>query len=541
MAILAALLGLAAKRMMKKRSSTRGIGRGVGVLDAPEERYASEKSGPRRVAGGLRRDLQEDFGSDFEKGFGEAGFGGGSRSGSYDSSSYEGEYDSGFVEESSSARRRVGVRGGVRPGLMGRMLGALPQTLWGRIFAGTTVAVVLGLGAAGAMAVRSALLHDARFVVPSSAAIGIEGNKHVTKAQLLSIFGGDVDRNIFTVSLAERRAELERLPWVEHATVMRLLPDHLRVSIVERTPVAFVRQGAHIGLVDKNGVLMDMVSGAGEGTGEGARYSFPVVTGIAASEPISTRAARMKIFSRFTTELDGDGRNISGGLSEVDLSDPEDVRALIPDGSAEVLVHFGDSDFLDRYDKYKEHLTEWKTQYPRLASVDMRYDRQVVLEMQPGSGVPVPGGGAAGATEPAKAASAVSAPAAVHGLVGAHSASAPAAAAHVAAKPVAKAVPTIAHSPVVAGAGLSAKAPASASTAVPSQGVQVDTDKSMSVRHLTVAKDVTPAKKVAAKPVAKKVVAKKVVKKSVAKKPAAKAAAKPGSGKAGQGHSASKP
>ena len=28
-------------------------------------------------------------------------------------------------------------------------------------------------------------------------------------------------------------------------------------------------------------------------------------------------------------------------------------------------------------------------QYPKLAAADMRYDRQVVLEMQPGTGVPV--------------------------------------------------------------------------------------------------------------------------------------------------------
>ena len=105
------------------------------------------------------------------------------------------------------------------------------------------------------------LLHDERFVIPSSSAIEIEGNAHVTRAQLLSIFGGDVERNIFTVSLAEQTAELERLPWVAHATVMRLLPNRMRVSIMERTPVAFVRQGSHIGLVDANGVLLDMPIG----------------------------------------------------------------------------------------------------------------------------------------------------------------------------------------------------------------------------------------------------------------------------------------
>ncbi len=81
-------------------------------------------------------------------------------------------------------------------------------------------------------------------MIPSSSSIEFEGNTHVTRAQLLGIFGGDVERNIFTVSLEQRRAELERLPWVAHATVMRLLPNRMRVSIVERTPVAFVRQGS---------------------------------------------------------------------------------------------------------------------------------------------------------------------------------------------------------------------------------------------------------------------------------------------------------
>ena len=228
------------------------------------------------------------------------------------------------------------------------------------------------------------LQHDERFVIPSSSSIQFEDNAHVTRAQLLGIFGEDVERNIFTVSLEERRAELERLPWVKRATVMRLLPNKMRVLIVERTPVAFVRQGSHIGLVDANGVLLDMPMDAK--TSE--HYSFPVVTGISAADALSTRAARMKIFERFTSELDSSGEHISQELSEVDLSNPEDVKALIPDHSAEILVHFGDDDFLDRYRRFKEHLAEWRTIYPKLSSVDMRYERQVVLEMPRGSNAP---------------------------------------------------------------------------------------------------------------------------------------------------------
>ncbi len=241
--------------------------------------------------------------------------------------------------------------------------------------------VCVGVGAVGFLMARSCVLHDERFVIPSSSSIEFEGNTHVTRAQLLGIFGGDVERNIFAVSLEERRAELERLPWVEHATVMRLLPNRMRVSIAERTPVAFVRQGNHIGLVDANGVLLDMPADVKAKK----HYSFPVVTGIVANDPLSTRAARMKIYARFTSELDGSGEKISEKLSEVDLSNPEDVQG---DDSGpldgEVLVHFGEDNFLERYRKFEEHLPEWRTQYPKLSSVDMRYERQVVLEMQPG-------------------------------------------------------------------------------------------------------------------------------------------------------------
>jgi cell division protein FtsQ len=320
------------------------------VLEAPGERYASESPGPRRVSAApnrkLRRDLSEDFAEPYED------------------------------DDVPGGRRGAGVRVRFR---------GVAATKWGRIFAGCVVLIGLGVGTAVYLMARSYLLHDERFVIPSSASIEFDGNARVTRAQLLGIFGGDVERNIFRVSLEQRRAELERLPWVAHATVMRLLPNRMRVSIVERTPVAFVRQGNRIGLVDGNGVLLDKPVE----TKSTEHYSFPVVTGISGNDPVSTRAARMKIFGRFTSELDGSGEKISQELSEVDLANPEDVQAMIPDHSTEILVHFGEDNFLERYRRFKEHLPEWRTLYPKLSSVDMRYEQQVVLQMPPGSGGPV--------------------------------------------------------------------------------------------------------------------------------------------------------
>lgn len=290
------------------------------------------------------------------------------------------DFDDDFDDLPQPRRRQAGVKV--------RLRGGLPKSWGGRLGIVAAVLVLVGLCAGAVMVAKAAILHDDRFVIPSSSYVEVQGNSHVTRAQLLSIFGEDVERNIFRVSLDERKAELEQLPWVEHATVMRLLPNRLRVAVVERVPVAFVRQGNHIGLVDGNGVLLDMPTDVQADM----QYSFPVVIGLKPSDPLSLRAARMKLYARFTGDLDSGGEKISQKLSEVDLSDPEDVRAVVEDKAGEVMVHFGEENFLDRYKKFEEHLGEWRTQYPHLSSVDMRYDRQVVLEMQRGTAAPLGGG-----------------------------------------------------------------------------------------------------------------------------------------------------
>ncbi|MGI4757529.1 MAG: cell division protein FtsQ/DivIB [Janthinobacterium lividum] len=257
--------------------------------------------------------------------------------------------------------------------------GLIPKTRNGWIAVGVGSLLCLLALAGGATLAGRYLTASPKFRIPSSQFITVVGNNHLTRAQMLSVFGEDVDRSVFHVPMEQRRAQLEAMPWVEHATVMRLLPNRLRVQITERVPVAFVRQGGTIGLADANGVLLDIPPD----TPGNAGYSFPVVTGLKAEDTAASRAERMKLYTAFLKDLDSNGKGTSGQLSEIDLSDPEDVKALVPDHNSEILVHFGTENFLSRFQKFQEHLVEWRTQYPRLSGVDMRYERQVVLQMPP--------------------------------------------------------------------------------------------------------------------------------------------------------------
>ncbi len=251
--------------------------------------------------------------------------------------------------------------------------GPLPKKAASRIkIAAIVLAIAAAIGGVSAV-VYNYGTGSWRFRLESSDQIEIQGIEKVSRRQVMEVVGSDIGRNVFFIPLEERKKQLETIPWVESANVSRLLPNRLQISIQERTPMAFVQVGARIALIDSHGAVMELPARAMKS------YSFPVLVGMGESEPLTTRAARMKIYSQLVHELDADGAQNSKDLSEVDLSDPEDVKVTVSDPQGEVLVHLGSSGFAERFKIYKAHVQEWRQQFQRLDSVDLRYDRQVIV------------------------------------------------------------------------------------------------------------------------------------------------------------------
>jgi cell division protein FtsQ len=251
--------------------------------------------------------------------------------------------------------------------------GSLPQKTANRLmWVAAALVVLASLGAAGLGLYRYGK-HSWRFRIDSSDQIEVTGAEHVAHAQIMEVMGGDIGRNIFFVPLAQRKQQLEQIPWVESASVMRFVPNRLRIEIHERTPVAFARVGAHISLIDAGGTLMELAPSGKH------KYSFAVIAGMNAGEPLSTRAARMKNYNELVRELDSGGAHYSQELSEVDLSDSEDVKVLAADSNGEVLVHLGSGNYLQRYKTYVTHVQQWRQQFDKLESVDLRYDGQIIV------------------------------------------------------------------------------------------------------------------------------------------------------------------
>ncbi len=272
------------------------------------------------------------------------------------------------------AQKRVSVR-----------RGPLPKKAAVRILWGVAALAILGACFVAAYALYDYGEHSWRFHIDSSDNLEISGLQNVSRKQVIEAMGDSIQRNIFFVPLAQCKSQLEQIPWVESASVMRFVPNRIRIEIVERTPVAFARIGSRIQLIDASGVLMELPPSSRK------KYSFPVIIGNNANEPLSTRTARINIYRDLMNQFDSDGTHYSQDLSEVDLSDLDDVKVLAGNpannSDGEVLIHLGSSDYLARYKIYVAHEREWRAQFQRLDSVDLRYDHQVIVNPDP-PGVP---------------------------------------------------------------------------------------------------------------------------------------------------------
>lgn len=248
---------------------------------------------------------------------------------------------------------------------------ALPKKTAHRLLWGVALAGVVGLAGILAAGLYRYGERSWRFRVESSDNIEVSGMQNVTKSQIMEVMGADIGRNIFFIPLAQQKRQLEEIPWVESASVMRFVPNRLKVEIQERTPVAFARVGPRIFLIDSGGTLMELPPKR--------KYSFPVILGMYPGEPLSTRNPRMRAYAGMVRDLDSGGARYSQDLSEVDLSDLDDIKVRVNDPAGDVLVHLGSADYLQRYKIYVSHAQAWRQQFQKLESVDLRYENQIIV------------------------------------------------------------------------------------------------------------------------------------------------------------------
>ena len=220
------------------------------------------------------------------------------------------------------------------------------------------------------------LLYSPQVLLLKSDQIDLLGNHIVSRESVLQPFAHDRNRSVLRIPLEARRSQLEQLPWVESASVERILPNRIRVELTERTPIAFLRNGNELALIDAHGVILNRP--------EGEDLHFPIVAGLPDSMPREEREKRIETYQEFLRDADLVRGGSSDRVSEIDLSNAKDLRvvmtglASVTDSQA-VTIHFGNSDFTAKYRMLVENFAQWQANAGRVQSIDLQYSRQVVV------------------------------------------------------------------------------------------------------------------------------------------------------------------
>ena len=241
---------------------------------------------------------------------------------------------------------------------------------------------VLFIGVMGVASVSAAwaagrfLLYGQQMLLTEPDQIEVNGNHIVSRETVLQQFVHDRGRSVLRVPLDARRSALEEISWIESATVQRILPNRLRVNLTERTPIAFLRNGTELALIDARGVILDRP--------RGEDLQFPIVTGLSENMPREERGKRMQAYQEFMKDIDLVRSGSSDRVSEVDLANPKDLRAVMTgiasaNDTQALTIHFGTGDFTGKYRMVVENFAQWQASNGRVHSIDLQYAKQVVL------------------------------------------------------------------------------------------------------------------------------------------------------------------
>jgi cell division septal protein FtsQ len=246
----------------------------------------------------------------------------------------------------------------------------LRRSLWGF----GTIASILALCALSCALARSPL-----FLVKQ---VELEASGRPGPDAIRSMSGIRPGMNMLSLDTEEVSRRLETHPWIQHATVVKRLPDQVRIKVLERRPAVLVGVQGCLYYMDAEGKILDKVE-------PGASLDFPMMTGLEQDVEGARRC--------------GDGRDLQqalsllrvlqatpalGSVSEVQIDRSEGLSFVLE--GFPVPVHVGWSGFFEKMIRFEKALPSLASQLNGIERVDLRFSGQIVLKQRDGGKARVP-------------------------------------------------------------------------------------------------------------------------------------------------------
>lgn len=126
--------------------------------------------------------------------------------------------------------------------------------------------------------------------------IAVEGQQHISDAELTRALGAGPGSFMLAFDTDAAKERLEKVPWVKHAQIMRLLPSTLQVVIEERVPFAVWQSRGQTYVVDVEGAVITPAV-------REAYASLPLVVGEGAGKNAADLFETLQPFDSLTKQI----------------------------------------------------------------------------------------------------------------------------------------------------------------------------------------------------------------------------------------------
>ena len=201
----------------------------------------------------------------------------------------------------------------------------------------------------------------------------VRGHERLSTGEVLALVEGLRGQNILAVTLDEWQKKLLSSPWVETATIRRVLPSTVEISIHERRPMGIGRLGTAMYLIDARGVIID------EYGPSYADIDLPIIDGLATS-PRDGGSIIDQARAEFAALVIGTVATrpeIAKRISQLDVADLHDAVAILDGDPA--LLRLGDTDFIARLQQYIDLAPALRERLNAIDYVDLRFDERLYV------------------------------------------------------------------------------------------------------------------------------------------------------------------
>jgi cell division protein FtsQ len=201
----------------------------------------------------------------------------------------------------------------------------------------------------------------------------VRGHQRLSTGEVLALVDGLRGQNILAVRLDEWQERLLSSPWVESATIRRVLPSTVEITLHERQPMGIGRIGLAMYLIDRKGVIIDEYGPAY------ADIDLPIIDGLAASPQDGgsiVDTARAEFAAAALAALSS-RPEILKQVSQLDVSNLNDLVVILEGDSA--LLHVGKADFASRLQQYLDLAPALRERVTAIDYVDLRFDERMYV------------------------------------------------------------------------------------------------------------------------------------------------------------------